>query len=80
MIPEFFVGIALEAVASQHQRTLIETSVQLGVSVPKLIQECLHLAEDPQVYAQHPRPCRVIRERQQQAREARSARLGGSVV
>ena len=30
--------------------------------------------------AANPRPCRVIRERQQQAREARSARLGGSVV
>ena len=77
IIPDDRLGEVLDAVSRRRAYPL---AIELGVSTPALVQAALRAAEDPQVYAGHPRPCRVIRERQQQAREARSARLGGSEV
>ncbi len=68
MIPETFVGVALQAVAMRQPQ---EVAIQLGISTPRLVQECLRLAHDPRVFARHPRPCRIILERAEQARQAR---------
>ena len=71
MTPATFVGLALQAVAA---RQATEVAVQLGISTPAMVQECVRLARDPLVFAQHPRACRVILDRVEQGREARSAR------
>ena len=71
MIPAAFVGVALQAVAA---RQATPVAVQLGISVPAMVQECVRLARDPQVVAEHPRACRVILDRIDQGRAARSAR------
>ena len=71
MIPAAFVGVALQAVAA---RQATQVAVQLGVSVPAMVQECIRLASDPQVFAQHPRACRTILDRIDEGRAARSAR------
>lgn len=71
MIPAAFQGVALQAVAMQNPTPV---AVQLGVSVPAMVQECLRLAQDPHVFMLHPRPCRTILDRVEQGREARSAR------
>ena len=39
-----------------------------------MVQECVRLARDPQVFAEHPRACRVILDRIDEGRTARSAR------
>ena len=70
-IPTTFRGLALHAVAA-HQE--MEVATQLGMSVPAMVQECLRLARDPQVFAEHPRACRVILDRIDEGRTARSAR------
>lgn len=71
MIPAALVDLALQAVAARQSAMV---AVQLGVSTPAMVQECVRLARDPLVFAQHPRACRVILDRIEQGREARSAR------
>ena len=71
MIPAAFVGVALQAVAA---RQATQVAVQLGVSGSAMVQECIRLARDPQVFAEHPRACRIILERIDDGRAARSAR------
>ena len=69
-IPTTFRGLALQAVAA-HQE--MEVATQLGMSVPAMVQECLRLARDPHIFAQHPRACRAILDRVESGRAARSA-------
>ena len=71
-IPDGRRGDALDDVA--HQRPA-EIALVLGASAPALVQACVDLARRPDVYAQHPRACRVILERIERARAARSAQL-----
>lgn len=69
-IPDTFIPIALQAVASGDDRPI---ALQLGLSAPALTQACIHLLEDPKVVAAHPRPCRVIAERIERGRRKRDA-------
>ena len=71
LIPPTFLGLALQAVAA---RQATEVAVQLGISTPALVQECVRQARNPLVFAQHPRACRVILDRIDDGRNARSAR------
>lgn len=52
-------------------------ALELGMTVPRLLQRMLQLTDDPAVIAQYPRETRAIREARDTARERRSgARLG----
>ena len=70
-IPPTLLGLALQAVAA---RQATGVAVQLGISTPAMVQECIRLARDPHVFAQHPRACRTILDRLDKGRETRSAR------
>lgn len=45
------------------------------ISEATMAQEALRLADDPKVFADFPRQCRMIRERRDRQRAARSASL-----
>lgn len=75
MVTPLEQGVIVRAAASVGLRSL---SVECGVPPVLLAREALHLAQDPQVYARYPRECRVILDRRDQLRAARSAvRLRG---
>ena len=75
MIPAALVPAVLDAVARRDRPVLLATATDMGVSVPRLVQEAVRLAHDPRVYAANPRPCRVILERQEASRQAWSVPL-----
>lgn len=62
----------IQAAAAGHIREL--AMEHPGASAPVLAREALRLADDPQAVAAHPRATRVIRERRDASRAARSSR------
>ncbi len=54
--------------------TLGVLAVDLGMSVPHLARMALHLLDDAAVVAAHPIECRLLAERLDRDRQARSAR------
>lgn len=73
LIPADRLGEALDAVARRQVSSPV--AFGFGLSVPRLIQQCLELAEQPDVYAAHPAACRTILDRRDAARAARAAAL-----
>ena len=59
--------------ASLH-RQLPALAAEVGVSVPRLAMQCLQLIEDPEVMAAHPVTARLLRDRRDAGRAARSGR------